>query len=96
MPPRIRIDRYLTYERYLTCELVPFVRQLTGHETMGVTGCSFGAYHAFTMALRHPDVFTDCIAMGGAFDITRFFNGYYDEDVYLICPPHFLPGLNDP
>lgn len=96
VPPRVRIDRYLTYERYLTGELVPFVRQLTGHETMGVTGCSFGAYHAFTMALRHPDVFTDCIAMGGAFDITRFFNGYYDEDVYLICPPHFLPGLNDP
>src|SRR5215470_12949839 len=41
VPPRMRIDRYLSYERYLIAELVPFVRQLTGHNTMGVTGCSF-------------------------------------------------------
>jgi esterase/lipase superfamily enzyme len=39
---------------------------------------------------------TGCITMGGAFDITRFFGGYYDEDVYLLCPPHFLPGLDNP
>jgi len=94
-PPRPRVDRYLAYERYLTSELVPFVRELTGRETIGATGCSFGAYHALTMSLRHPDVFTDCITMGGAFDIARFFDGYYDEDVYLLCPPHFLPGLDD-
>jgi len=94
-PPRPRIDRYLAYERYLMTELVPFVRNLTGHDTMGTTGCSFGSYHALTMSLRHPDVFTDCVTMGGAFDITRFFGGYYDEDLYLLCPPHFLPGLTD-
>jgi esterase/lipase superfamily enzyme len=93
--PRARIDRYLAYERYLVDELVPYVRHMTGRETMGVTGCSFGAYHALTMALRHPGIFTDCVTMGGAFDITRFFDGYYDEDVYLLCPPHFLPGLDD-
>jgi esterase/lipase superfamily enzyme len=94
--PRARIDRYLAYERYLIHEVAPFVRQLTGRDAIGVTGCSFGGYHALTMALRHPDVFTDCVTMGAAFDITRFFEGYYDEDVYLLCPPHFLPGLNDP
>jgi esterase/lipase superfamily enzyme len=96
VPPRPRIDRYLAYERYVTSELVPFVRELTGRETMGATGCSFGSYHAFTMSLRHPDIFTDCVTMGGAFDITRFFDGYYDEDLYLLCPPHSLPGLSDP
>lgn len=94
--PRARIDRYLAYERYLVDELVPYLRHMTGREALGVTGCSFGAYHALTMALRHPDIFTDCITMGGAFDITRFFDGYYDEDVYLLCPPHFLPGLDNP
>jgi esterase/lipase superfamily enzyme len=95
MHPRARIERYLAFERYLLDELVPFVRQATGRHTMGVTGCSFGAYHAFTMALRHPDVFTSCIAMGGAFDIQRFLDGYYDDDCYFLCPPDFLPGLSD-
>lgn len=94
-PPRARIDRYLAYERYLIDELVPWLQRATGWKSMGVTGCSFGSYHAFTMALRHPELFTDCITMGGAFDITRFFDGYYDEDVYLLCPPHFLPGLDN-
>jgi esterase/lipase superfamily enzyme len=94
--PRERINRYLTWEQSLLAELVPFARDVSGHGTFGVTGCSFGAFHAFTMALRHPDVFTSCIAMGGAFDVTRFLDGYYDQDAYLLCPPHFLPNLGDP
>ena len=53
------------------------------------------ATHALTMALRHPDVFTSCITMGGAYDVTRFLDGYNDTDVYLLCPPQFLPGLAD-
>jgi esterase/lipase superfamily enzyme len=94
--PRERIERYLTWERSLLDEVVPFARHVSGHETFGVTGCSFGAYHAFTMALRHPDVFTSCIAMGGAFEIARFLDGYYDQDAYLLSPTHFLPSLADP
>ena len=93
--PRHRVDRYLAYERYLVEDVVPFVANAGGRRTMGLTGCSFGAYHAFVMALRHPDVFTSCVTMGGAFNIERFMDGYYDQDVYLLCPPHFLPGLAD-
>jgi esterase/lipase superfamily enzyme len=94
-PPRERIDRYLTWEHSLLTEVVPFAKSVTGHQTFGVTGCSFGAYHAVTMALRHPDVFTSCVAMGGAFDIGRFLDRYHDLDAYLLCPPWFLPGLTD-
>lgn len=93
--PHDRIQRYLQYERYLTGEVVPFLKGRTGSDTAGVTGCSFGAYHALTMALRHPDVFTSCISMGGAFDIMRFLNGYSDTDAYLLSPPLFLPNLED-
>jgi len=93
--PRARLERYLAYERSLLADLVPFVRQITQGEAMGATGCSFGAYHAFVMALRHPDVFTACITMGGAFDISRFLGDYYDRDAYLLSPPHFLPNLAD-
>jgi esterase/lipase superfamily enzyme len=94
-PPRARLDRYLAYERYLLADLVPFVKRATGSGTMGLTGCSFGAYHSFTMALRHPDVFTSCITMGGAYDIARFLDGYSDLDAYLLNPMQFLPGLED-
>jgi esterase/lipase superfamily enzyme len=93
--PRARLDRYLAWERYLVEDLVPFVQHGSGWAEFAVTGCSFGAYHAFTMALRHPDVFTSCVTMGGAFDLTRFLDGYYDPDVYLLTPAHFLPGLTD-
>ena len=94
-PPRERLTRYLEFERSLILEFLPFAKHVSGHETFGLTGCSFGAYHAFTMALRHPDAFTSCITMGGAFDLTRFLDGYYDTDAYLLCPPHFLPNLTD-
>jgi esterase/lipase superfamily enzyme len=93
--PRQRIERYLAWERYLLDDVVTFVQHRNGSTTMGVTGCSFGAYHAFTMALRHPDVFTSCITMGGAFDLKRFLDGYNDLDAYLLSPPDFLPGLAD-
>jgi esterase/lipase superfamily enzyme len=33
--------------------------------------------------------------MGGAFDITQFLDGYFDEDCYFLNPPSFLPGLGD-
>ncbi|MEZ5316155.1 MAG: alpha/beta hydrolase-fold protein [Vicinamibacterales bacterium] len=94
--PRARVDRYLAWERYLLEDLVPFTRGLAGAETIGVTGCSFGAFHAFLMALRHPDVFTRCLTMGGAFDLARFLDGYSDGDTYLLSPPQFLPHLTDP
>jgi esterase/lipase superfamily enzyme len=74
----------------------PLVRHLTRHDNIGVTGCSFGAYHAMALALRHPYTFTSCITMGGAFDITQFLDGYHDEDCYFLNPPAFLPGLSDP
>lgn len=95
IPPRLRVDRYLQWERYLMDEVVPFVHRVNGSRAMGVTGCSFGGYHALTMALRHPDVLTTCISMGGAFDIESFLGGYYDRDVYLLRPPHFLPNMTE-
>lgn len=94
--PRDRINRYLQYEEYIANEVMPFITQHNGSTTAGVTGCSFGAYHAMAMALRHPDIFTSCISMGGAFDIMRFLHGYFDEDAYLLSPAHFLPNLTDP
>lgn len=94
--PRQRIDRHLQYESYLLTDVVPLIRQINPSPAIGVTGCSFGAYHAMTLALRHPYTFTSCVTMSGAYDIAQFLDGYADSDAYLLNPPAFLPGLGDP
>ena len=95
--PRQRVERHLQYESYILGDVVPLIRHLNGASAdgIGVTGCSFGAYHAMAMALRHPHVFTSCITMGGAFDISQFLDGWSDRDAYLLNPPWFLPTLDD-
>ena len=94
--PRRRIERHLQYESYILRDVVPLVHQMNWHPTIGLTGCSFGAYHAMILALRQPHEFTWCVTMGGAFDISQFLDGYFDQDCYFLNPPSFLPGLTGP
>ncbi len=94
--PRQRVERHLQYEAYILGDVVPLIQQLNGHDGIGVTGCSFGAYHAMAMALRHPYTFTSCVTMSGAFDLSQFLGGHADQDTHLLNPPAFLPHLTDP
>jgi len=96
VPPRERAHRHTEYDRYLFDEIVPFIRSRNRSDLLITTGCSFGGYHAVNFALRHPDVVTGAVSMGGAFDIHQFLNGYYDDNCYYNCPPDFLPNLTDP
>jgi esterase/lipase superfamily enzyme len=93
--PKFRAIRQIEYERYLIEEVVPFIRSKNQTPELIATGCSFGGYHAMNLALRHPDLVTAAVSMGGAFDIHQFLNGYYDENCYYNCPPDFLPNLTD-
>lgn len=93
--PRDRVHRHLQYENYLLGDVVPLIRHLNRHATIGLTGCSFGAYHAMVLAMRQPYTFTWCVTMGGAFDIGQFLDGYFDEDCYFLNPTSFLPTLSD-
>jgi esterase/lipase superfamily enzyme len=93
--PRERIRRYMQFDRYLVHELVPYIRSRNHTPTLGATGCSFGGYHAVNFALRHPDLVTHCVSMGGAFDIHSFLDGYYDDDCYFNCPPDYLYNMSD-
>ncbi len=93
--PRQRVERHLQYESYILGDVVPLIQQMNAHDGIGVTGCSFGAYHAMVMALRHPYTFTSCVTMSGAFDISQFLNGYADNDAYLLNPLAFVPNLTD-
>jgi esterase/lipase superfamily enzyme len=93
--PMERLLRHLEYEDYLLREVIPFIISRNQKGAPLVTGCSFGAYHAVNFALRHPDLVSGCVSMGGAFDIHQFLNGYYDDNGYFNCPPDFLPNLTD-
>lgn len=96
VPGNWRIRRHLQYERYIVDELIPHIRWKTWRDSVAVLGCSFGGFHAASMALRHPDVITATLSMSGAFDMVMpFLRGHYDQDTYFTLPTHFLPNLPD-
>ena len=94
--PSQRAARHSEYDRYVAEELVPFIRAHNSSDQLVATGCSFGGYHSMNFALRHPDLLTGAVSMGGAFDIKQFLDGYYDDNCYYNNPPDFLRNLNDP
>jgi esterase/lipase superfamily enzyme len=96
VPPRWRIARHVQYEQYVMNEVLPLIRKVNDNPGLATLGCSFGGYHAANIALRHPDIFTAMLSMGGAFDQSGFLNGYYDQDCYFNLPTHYIPNLCDP
>jgi esterase/lipase superfamily enzyme len=95
--PRWRIARQVQYEKHILNEVVPFIREHNRNPHLAALGCSFGGYHAVNMSLRHPDVFTGCLSMSGAFDMQSlgFLGDYFDDDCYFNLPMSYLPNLND-
>ncbi len=94
--PRRRIARHMQYEDYLLSEVVPLIRLKNSDPRLAALGCSLGGFHAANIAFRHPDVFTEMVSLSGAFDLSGFLNGYYDQDCYYNLPTHYLPNLTDP
>lgn len=96
LPPRLRVARHTQYEDYVIHEVLPFTRQKNDSPKLLAMGCSFGGYHAVNIALRHPDAISGFLSLSGAFDLSSFLDGYYDENCYYHMPTHYLPNLNDP
>ncbi|HEY0796448.1 MAG TPA: alpha/beta hydrolase-fold protein [Acidisarcina sp.] len=95
VPPRWRIARQVQYDSYVMDEVLPLVQNKNWNRNRITVGCSFGGYHAVNMALRHPDRITGFLSMSGAFDLSNFLRGYYDDDVYFNLPPHYIANLSD-
>jgi len=98
--PEQRIDRHLAFERYILAEVLPFSAQRNPRTPLTAHGCSFGAYHAMSLALRHPEHFQRVLAFSGRYDLTldagnyhTLFHGFYDERLRAIMPSHFVPEL---
>jgi esterase/lipase superfamily enzyme len=89
-PPSERVSRHLQYESYIVNEILP---RLPSPPI--AAGASFGALHAVLLASRHPARISGYIALSGAYDTSKFVNGYHDDNVYYTNLVEFLPGLND-
>ena len=97
--PYWRIRRHEDWMRYLTEEVVPFIRMRChefGWQTVPgvlVFGSSLGATHAANLYFRYPDLFDEVLALSGIYDAAYGFDGYMDEKVYLNSPLHYLPNM---
>ena len=88
--PADRVRRHLQYENYILQEILP---RLAGPPV--ACGASFGALHAVLLAARHPSRIGGFIGLSGAYDTSRWLDGYHDDSVYFTNLVEFLPGLND-
>ncbi len=89
-----RTARQESYFRYITEELIPFIRDRNGTVALPIVcGCSMGADHAVISFFRRPDLFSALIALSGVYDASYFYGGYMDADLYNNSPEVFLRGM---
>ena len=81
--PGARAWRQLQYDEYVYREVIPLTYAKNRNDFIIATGASFGAYHAMTFGLRHPDVVRRIIGMSGKYDITFMTGGYVDQNVHV-------------
>jgi len=98
--PYWRIRHYEDWIRYITDELVPFMREMVnrrngweGYPGVITFGCSLGATHAVNLYFRRPDLFDGLLALSGIYTADYGFDGYMDELVYLNSPVHYLSNM---
>ena len=98
--PYWRIRRHEDWVRYVTDEMVPFIRR-TAREYNGwnwdpgilVYGASLGATHAANFFFRFPDLFDSLLALSGMYTGSYGFGDYMDELVYANSPVDYLANM---
>ncbi len=93
--PADRAWRQIQYDNYLLNEVLPLTRQLNDNPFLITAGASFGAYHAINFAFRHPHLVGRTIGLSGVYDISRWTDGYSDDNVYFNNPVSYIPNEHD-
>ena len=98
--PYWRIRRYEQWIKYITDEMVPFMRETvnarngwTGYPGILVFGCSLGATHAANLYFRRPDLFDRLLALSGIYTAEYGFGNYMDEVVYQNSIVHYMANM---
>lgn len=98
LPVPEKARRQVLYSGYVEEEVVPHIRRCIGNPSarIGVTGASFGAFHAANAFFRRPDLFDTLIGMSGFYDLRGdYLNGFMNDDAYFNNPMSFLENLRD-
>ncbi|MFH1729935.1 MAG: alpha/beta hydrolase-fold protein [Pseudomonadota bacterium] len=94
--PQERGFRHEAYNRYITQEVLPFIRnRIDSNVKCLTTGCSMGGYHSGNFFFRHPDLFDCLISLSGVFSLKMFVGDYLDDNVYYNSPLLYLKNLSD-
>ena len=93
--PSARAWRQIEYENYLLREVLPLSWQKNQNPFVITVGASFGAYHALSFALRHPQWVGRAIGMSGIYDMSRWTDGYHDDNIYFTNPVEYIPNEHD-
>ena len=98
--PYWRIRLHEQWIRYITEEMVPFIRAMAnerngweGEPGIITFGCSLGATHAANLFFRFPDIFTGTLSISGIYTSEYGFGSYMDEVVYQNSPVHYLANM---
>ena len=98
VPVHEQARRQALYAGYIEDEVVPFVRNACGnpHARLGISGASFGAFHAANQFFRRPDLFDTLIAMSGFYDLEPdYTRGFVNDDVYFNNPVSYISNIHD-
>jgi esterase/lipase superfamily enzyme len=94
--PGWKVEMLSRYDRYITDEVLPLIRNECGDGAMPLTtGASLGAFLVANTYFKHPDLFRGTIAMSGSYDIYNYLESYYDDNVYFNNPMMYLKNLGD-
>ena len=98
--PEWRINRYEQWIRYITDEMVPFIRSMVnerngweGYPGIMTFGCSLGATHAVNLYFRRPDLFDAVLALSGIYTAEYGFGSYMNDLVSQNSPVHYLSNM---
>ncbi len=90
--------RQALFSGYVEEEVVPFIRDAVENPRarIGVTGASFGAFHAANAFFRRPDLFDTLLGMSGFYDLAPgYLEGYMDDNAYFNNPMSYVPNIHD-
>ena len=86
-----RIALHERWFHYIVDELIP--SETTPGETLIVTGCSMGGFHAANTFFRRPDLFDTLLSLSGIYYASYFFPNYHDPLVYDNSPYDYLSNM---
>ncbi|TNE86080.1 MAG: esterase [Deltaproteobacteria bacterium] len=95
-PPAYQVARHRAYEQFITEELTSWIRDDCDSPRirLDAIGVSLGGFYAANAALKYPELFRHALCLSGRYDVERFAEGWWSEDLYFQAPYAYVPNLD--